>query len=144
MNLSRRHWQVPVLAVLLAGCATQPEPGTEETIAAALPETTEVPAAFRSASDSAVETVQGGWLQSFSREAPELESLVAEALANNLNLAAAAARVDAAAGVVVMNTPLGNAITTAEHAIELFQPGPDPHGGISVHIVIRFRSPFLR
>lgn len=86
-------------AVLLAGCAVKQPASIEEQIVEALPETTAVPLNFEEAANAATGNVTNGWLKSFGD--PALEAIVAEAIQNNLNLRAAVARVDAAAGLAV-------------------------------------------
>lgn len=90
--------QLAKLAGLLAiaGCAVKQPPPIDESIQDALPETTEIPLDYEEAANAATGAVVNGWLKSFGD--PELEAIVAEAIQNNLNLRAAVARVDAAAG----------------------------------------------
>jgi len=88
-------------ALFAAGCATEPAQDTAEIAEAALPDNAVVPEGFATASNAALQAVRSGWLADFAREAPEVEELVREALENNLNLVAAAARVDSAAGVAI-------------------------------------------
>jgi NodT family efflux transporter outer membrane factor (OMF) lipoprotein len=85
-----------LITLLLSACATAPPPTTEEIVGEALPETTEIPDEFAAEVVDSGE-VDDGWIQSF--DDPQLEALVAEALANNLNLRGAAAQVDRAAGL---------------------------------------------
>ncbi len=85
-----------MLTMALSACAVQQPPTVAETVADALPESTAIPLDFQAAADTATGEVVGGWLKSFGD--PELEGIVAEAIQNNLNIRAAAARVDAAAG----------------------------------------------
>jgi NodT family efflux transporter outer membrane factor (OMF) lipoprotein len=80
----------------VAGCAVKQPAPIEEQIAEALPETTEIPLDYEAAANAATGMVVDGWLATFGD--PELDVIVAEAIQNNLNLRAAAARVDAAAG----------------------------------------------
>lgn len=87
------------LSLLLFSCTVK-EPATiEESAREALPETTEIPLDYQAALEVAMGDVQAGWLASFND--PRLEALVAEALEHNLNLRAAVARVDEAAGYAV-------------------------------------------
>jgi len=86
------------LAVTLAaGCVTT-EPKPEEVQAQAL-EHAPIPAAWSSKTDSAAPVVDG-WVATFRD--PQLEALVAEALAHNPDLTVAAARVEAAEAQVDM------------------------------------------
>ncbi len=82
--------------IAIFGCAVKQPASIDEQIAEALPESTEVPLNFEEAANTATGAVSNGWLKSFGD--PELENIVAEAIRNNLNLQAAVAKVDAAAG----------------------------------------------
>lgn len=83
-------------AVMLSACAViQPAP-VDDLIKDSLPEATEIPLNYQEAANAATGAVVDGWLSTFGD--PELEAIVAEAIQNNLNLRAAVARVDAAAG----------------------------------------------
>jgi NodT family efflux transporter outer membrane factor (OMF) lipoprotein len=88
----------------------QPAP-IEEQIAEALPETTQIPLDYEAAANAATGKVVDGWLATFGD--PELDVIVAEAIQNNLNIRAAAARVDAAAGYA---TQAGAELTPAVFA----------------------------
>jgi NodT family efflux transporter outer membrane factor (OMF) lipoprotein len=85
--------------VVIAGCAVKAPPELDEIVEEALPETTEIPLDYEGAANAATGAVVDGWLKSFGD--PELEAIVGEAIQNNLNLRAAVARVDAAAGYAV-------------------------------------------
>lgn len=82
--------------VVFGACSVQQPPETLDMAREALPETTEIPGDFREAADAAKGEVEDGWLESFGD--PGLEAIVSEAIENNLNLRAAVAKVDAAAG----------------------------------------------
>ena len=90
------------LALLAGACASPaPPPATDEVVEQALPETTEIAPAFSEPVPSWDEVVargaaKDGWLATFGDE--RLEAIVAEALQNNRELAAARANLDAAAG----------------------------------------------
>ncbi|MDJ0837276.1 MAG: efflux transporter outer membrane subunit [Acidobacteriota bacterium] len=85
-------WIVPLL-LLLAGCALDKPPEVvTETVAEALPPETAVPEKWTAPVDSG--KVDDGWVASFGDD--KLTALVKEAVANNLQLQAAAAGVDAA------------------------------------------------
>ena len=74
----------------LVGCALKEPPTHTETVDQALPAGTEIAAAWKA--DAAVgDPVQDDWLKSF--DDPVLDAIVAEAIANNLDLRRAAARV---------------------------------------------------
>ncbi len=77
----------------LAGCMLNPPPDKEALLADALP-TVKAPGAWAS-QGAAAGAVQDDWLATFSD--PQLAALVTEALANNLDLRVAAARVERAA-----------------------------------------------
>jgi NodT family efflux transporter outer membrane factor (OMF) lipoprotein len=70
----------------------------EKTTADAL-QTTAIPLNYEAAANDATDAVIDGWLNSFGD--PELEAIVTEAIQNNLNLQAAIAKVDAAAGFAI-------------------------------------------
>jgi len=100
--MTNRILYYPALAILIAACTKpQPSPTTEEVVEAALPETTEIAQSFTqvpSWSDIIAEgEVKDGWLKTFGDA--ELEKIVAEALQNNRELAAAGANLDAAAAL---------------------------------------------
>lgn len=82
--------------VLLAACATAPPPEAEEALAKVLPPSTEIPAEFQLDGVDSGE-VDDGWIATFGDT--RLDALVDEAVANNLNLRAAASQVDRAAGL---------------------------------------------
>jgi NodT family efflux transporter outer membrane factor (OMF) lipoprotein len=82
-------------AVLLAGtsgCALQEPPTQAELVEQALPEQTQIPAAW--VADSQTGAVADDWLSTFND--PMLDAIVSEALANNLELRQAADRVQIA------------------------------------------------
>ena len=85
------------LAVTLSSCAVKEAPDAAEVRAQALPQSTAIPPAYREAADTATGAVTEGWLASFHDS--RLNALVREAIAHNLNLHAAVANVDAAAGL---------------------------------------------
>ncbi len=87
------------LALHLCACAVTPPPPVEEVAADALPESTEIPLDYAGAAQAATGEVIEGWLSTFGDRA--LEEIVAEAIANNLDIRAAAARVDAAEGLAI-------------------------------------------
>jgi NodT family efflux transporter outer membrane factor (OMF) lipoprotein len=80
------------LAALVAACALRHPPDAGELQAQALPHT-QTPPQWAAAATNAG-TVAGGWIRTFHE--PELETLVAEAIAYNPDLRIAAARVEAA------------------------------------------------
>lgn len=87
-----------LVGIGLAGCAVKQPPAAAAALEEALPDTTRVPAAWRDpgAVPGAVST---NWVATFKD--PQLEALVDEGLRHNLDLQAAAARVDVAANLVV-------------------------------------------
>ena len=86
------------LAALLSGCPLRPPPPTAEVVGKALPEGTSIPPKW-SASPS-TSPVTDDWLASFHD--PGLDAVVAEAIAHNLDLRQAAARVEEARQTVVV------------------------------------------
>jgi NodT family efflux transporter outer membrane factor (OMF) lipoprotein len=82
----------------IAGCAVKDPPPANESLTGVLAETTAIPAAWKAAGavDGVVNT---DWVQTFADA--QLEALIAEGLFNNLDLKAAAARVDVASAIVV-------------------------------------------
>ncbi len=89
----RRIGMALVFLAVLGGCALDKPPETAEVIGDALPPEAEVPEAWAAPVDSG--EVDDGWVATFRDD--RLSALVDEAMANNLNLQAASARVDAAA-----------------------------------------------
>jgi outer membrane protein, multidrug efflux system len=87
-----------VLMVALAGCALQTPPTHTEVVDQALPEGTRIPAAWET--DPKTGAVADDWLKSFND--PMLDAIVAEALANNLDLRQAADRVEVTRQSVVV------------------------------------------
>ncbi|MCG6870091.1 MAG: TolC family protein [Gammaproteobacteria bacterium] len=80
---------IVVLNLALAGCALQTPPTQTEVVDQALPEGTRIPAAWKADADTGA--VADHWLKSFHD--PVLDAMVAEALANNLDLRQAVDRV---------------------------------------------------
>ena len=81
-----------------AGCALSKPPTHPEVVEQALPKTTTIPPAWSAATDAS--PVTDDWLASFKD--PGLDAVVAEGIANNLDLRQAAARVEAAQQTVVI------------------------------------------
>jgi len=92
----KTRFSLLLVSVVVASCATVPPPETEEVLADVLPSTTEVPAEFQADAVDSGE-VDDGWIATFGDE--QLNALVDEAIANNLNLRLAASQVDRAAGL---------------------------------------------
>ncbi len=86
-----------VLAVV-SGCALSKPPTQAEVVNQALPKTTTIPPAWSSTPDE--NQVTNDWLASFKD--PGLDAVVAEGIANNLDLRQAAARVEVARQTVVV------------------------------------------
>ncbi len=101
MNTSHRsHLPAALLAaLLLAGCALKAPPTHEQVLTQALPPSTQIPPQW-AADPARSADVPDGWLKSFKD--PALEALVAEAIAHNPDLRAAASRVDVAQQLVVL------------------------------------------
>lgn len=96
---SLQRWLPAGLAVaLLAGCALKPPPQPDEIVAQALPPTTRLPPVWQAGAASA--PVPGAWLKSFLD--PQLDAIVAEAQAHNIDLRFAAARVEIAQQQVIV------------------------------------------
>ena len=89
-----------VAAAMLSGpaCAVKQPPLPADSLNSVLPETTTVPIEWKASGGSAG-AVSTEWVQTFADA--QLEALIAEALFRNLDLKAAAARVDIAASLVV-------------------------------------------
>jgi len=85
-------------ALAPSGCALSPAPQSAEVLARALPEGTTVPPAYEAAPLAG--EVTGDWVASFQDRG--LDAVVAEAIANNLDLRQAAAVVEVARQTVVV------------------------------------------
>ena len=85
-------------AVVLSGCALKSPPTHTDVVEQALPKTTRIPPAWRA--DPRDGEVTNDWLKSFND--PMLDAIVAEAIANNLDLRAAATKVAIAQQTVVI------------------------------------------
>jgi len=84
-------------ALPVLGCALRDVPTAEEQARGALPETTQLPGEW-TAPEWDTGELDDGWIAGFGDS--ELDALVDEAMANNLNLRVAGARVERAEGVV--------------------------------------------
>jgi NodT family efflux transporter outer membrane factor (OMF) lipoprotein len=89
---------VCVAAALMAACAVKQPPAAADELKTVMASTTQIPADYKSVG-GATGPVVIDWLQTFND--PQLEAIVIEGLQNNLDLKAAAARMDVAAGLVV-------------------------------------------
>jgi NodT family efflux transporter outer membrane factor (OMF) lipoprotein len=87
-----------VVLLSAAGCAVKQPPPPADSLKTTLPAATSVPAAWRATGGGAGSVVTD-WVQSFADR--QLDVLVDEALQNNLDLKAAAERVDVAGALVV-------------------------------------------
>jgi NodT family efflux transporter outer membrane factor (OMF) lipoprotein/GxxExxY protein len=87
-----------VLAALVSGCKLASPPSRSHVLTNALPTTTRIPPRWDSPADT--NAVADDWLKSFNDA--RLDALVGEAITNNLDLRAAAARVEAARQLVVV------------------------------------------
>jgi len=96
--LGLRRAAALVAALALAGCALKTPPTHTEIVGEALPKETRIPPGWRA--DARAGEVMNGWLASL--DDPALERIVAEAIANNLDLRVAAARVAIAQQTVVL------------------------------------------
>jgi NodT family efflux transporter outer membrane factor (OMF) lipoprotein len=81
------------------GCAVKQPPPAGNALKEVLPSTTAIPAAWKEAGGGSAGTVATDWIRSFGDQ--QLEALVEEGLQNNLDLKAAATRIDVAAAIVV-------------------------------------------
>lgn len=93
-----RNWALIVALASAAGCALAPPPKHDEVVGQALPQGTTIPPAW--SADPGSGQVADDWLKSFGN--PALEAIVAEAIANNLDLRQAADRVTIAQQTVVV------------------------------------------
>ena len=89
---------VALAAVLLTGCALAPAPSHDEVVTRALPADTRIPPTWKAAPANG--PVVDDWLQSLND--PQLSAIVAEAIANNPNLRAAAESIRVAQETVVV------------------------------------------
>jgi multidrug efflux system outer membrane protein len=86
------------LVAALAGCILSTPPSQPQLLSQALPPTTTIPSRWSSPADT--NAVADDWLKSFKDAS--LDTIVAEAITNNLDLRQAAARVEAARQTVVV------------------------------------------
>jgi NodT family efflux transporter outer membrane factor (OMF) lipoprotein len=98
IDRSPRFAVAAMLAAVAAGCALKSPPSHDELMQDALPHA-EVPPAWKAGGGSSHDVAQA-WLASFND--PALSALVAEALAYNTDLRAAAAAVEQASGYVTV------------------------------------------
>ena len=96
-RLPLRRLAALAVPLALAGCALNPPPDAKALAADAMP-ALKIPESWAT-KGSAPGAVGSGWLASFAD--PKLDALVAEALANNPDLRAAAARVERASALAV-------------------------------------------
>ncbi|MBK8322278.1 MAG: efflux transporter outer membrane subunit [Betaproteobacteria bacterium] len=96
-RLPLRRLAALAVPLALAGCALNPPPDAKALAADAMP-ALKIPESWAT-KGSAPGAVGSGWLASFAD--PKLDALVAEALANNPDLRAAAARVERATALAV-------------------------------------------
>ncbi|EXI74748.1 MAG TPA: efflux transporter outer membrane subunit [Candidatus Accumulibacter phosphatis] len=87
-----------ISAALFTGCALAPAPANEDLVHQALPASTRIPSDWQAA--TAAGAVANDWLKSLND--PQLSAIVAEAIANNLDLRQAAEKVRAAQQTVVV------------------------------------------
>ena len=89
---------VLALAALAGGCPLSKAPSQSDLVGQALPKSTKIRASYAAA--AAAGAVRDDWLRSFKD--PRLDAIVAEAIANNLDLRQAAATVEIARQTVVV------------------------------------------
>ena len=87
-----------IAAALFTGCALAPAPSHDEVVIRALPEDTRIPPVWKAAPANGL--VANDWLKSLND--PQLSAIVAEAIANNLDLRQAVEKVRAAQQTVVV------------------------------------------
>ncbi len=97
LSCGRRVGAVGVVVALACGCAVKQPPPPDQALTGILPSTTVVPSAW-TAPAGATGAAMTEWVRTFGDV--QLELLVDEALLNNLDLQAAAARVDVAQGLI--------------------------------------------
>jgi multidrug efflux system outer membrane protein len=85
------------MTLLLCACAVKKPPATTQVVKDSLPPTTSIPEQWTSTGVNSA-PVETAWLKSFND--PQMEAVVAEAIKNNLDLQAAATRIQVAANVV--------------------------------------------
>jgi len=85
------------MTLLLCACAVKKPPATTQVVKDSLPPTTSIPGQWTSTGVNSA-PVETAWLKSFND--PQMEAVVAEAIKNNLDLQAAATRIQVAANVV--------------------------------------------
>ncbi|MGB8886453.1 MAG: efflux transporter outer membrane subunit [Candidatus Korobacteraceae bacterium] len=101
LTARRAGWLILIVSALFIctiGCAVRKPPSQNDIVGKALPAGTQIPPTW-SASSSAGE-VSNDWLKTF--QDPQLDAIVAEAIANNLDLRQAAQRVEEARQTVII------------------------------------------
>ena len=83
---------------LLTGCALTTPPTHTDVATKALPKATQIPPAWKSEAQAG--PIPTGWVKTFRD--PQLDAIVAEAIANNTDLRVAAARVEVAQQTVIL------------------------------------------
>lgn len=82
-----------LLTASIVGCAVPKPPSADTMLTSALPSTTAIPESFAADTNRMASVPAVDWIKSFND--PVLNSLIAEAMTNNLNLQAAASRLEA-------------------------------------------------
>ncbi|MGA8727513.1 MAG: efflux transporter outer membrane subunit [Terracidiphilus sp.] len=101
---------VVTVGISMCGCALHKPPSLPATVGQALPKATPLPPGWGAALNS--ENVTGDWVKSFKD--PGLEGVVSDAIANNLDLRQAAARVEEAReSVIVVGSKLKPQVGTS-------------------------------
>jgi NodT family efflux transporter outer membrane factor (OMF) lipoprotein len=108
------------------GCALKEMPGAEDKTRAALPDGTQMPGEWTSP-EWDTGAIDDGWIARFGDT--QLEALVDEAIANNLNLQVAAARVERAEGIVELAETGLKPVVGAGASVSRIA-GPEPLAGI--------------
>jgi len=126
---------VGLACLLIAGCKVNQPPPTDDLLTTALPETTVIPDQWAA---DALDTgkVDDGWVETFND--PRLNSLVAEAMTNNINLRISAAQVERAAALARIagaalkpTVGVGGAALGTQSSGSAFEPGA---GGVGVGV----------
>jgi outer membrane protein, multidrug efflux system len=95
------RWLVPIVGVLVictTGCAVRKPPSQKDIASKALPHASPIPPVWKS--PSIVGQVNNDWLKTFHD--PQLDAIVSEAIANNLDLRQSAQRVEEARQTVIV------------------------------------------
>src|SRR5262245_57486888 len=90
-------WLSAIAVVVVAGCAVKEAPPATEALKTVMPPQAVIPPEWKAGGIAG--DVSTAWIKTFADQ--QLEALIFEGLENNLQLKAAAARIDVASAVVV-------------------------------------------